>query len=103
MEETLKQILSELKELKTDVSGLKGDISGLKGDVSALKNQVGENTLILRALEHAAEVNKADHDNMTHQLAEISGDINSMRKDISNVELITASNWSDIVKLKAIK
>jgi len=38
---------------------------------------------------------------MTLALAEISGELKSMRKDFSTVELVTANNWSDIVKLKS--
>lgn len=65
--------------------------------------QLKENTQILKALEHLAEVNKAEHDKMFFDIAEISGEIKAMRTSVSNVELITASNWSDIVKLKAVK
>ena len=65
--------------------------------------QIKENTQILKALEHLAQVNKAEHDKMSFNIAEISGEIKAMRKDLSNVELITASNWGDIVRLKSVK
>lgn len=72
-------------------------------EIKGLKDQVEENTQILKALVHAGEVNKAEHDNMVHQLSEISGDVKAIRKDLANVEVITASNWSDIAKLKSVK
>ena len=66
-------------------------------------NQLKEHTQILKALEHLAEVNKAEHDKMFFNMAEMSGEIKNIRKVLSNVELITASNWGDIVKLKSVK
>ena len=65
--------------------------------------QLKENTQILKALEHLAEVNKAEHDKMFFNMAEMSGEIKNIRKDLSNVEQITASNWGDIAKLKSVK
>ncbi|MCO1603199.1 hypothetical protein [Desulfosporosinus nitroreducens] len=65
--------------------------------------KIQENTLILKALEHLAQINKAEHDKMSFNIAEISGEIKAIRKDLLNVELITASNWGDIVRLKSVK
>jgi len=65
--------------------------------------QIRENTQLLKALEHLAQVNKAEHDKMSYNIAEITGEIKAIRKDLLNVELITASNWGDIVKLKTVK
>lgn len=33
----------------------------------------------------------------------ISNEVSQIRKDITNVEIITSSNWNDIAKLKAVK
>ena len=49
--------------------------------------QLKENTQILKALEHLAEVNKAEHDKMFFNMAEMSGEIKNMRKDLSTVEI----------------
>jgi hypothetical protein len=54
-------------------------------------------------LDYAAEINKLEQDSMAHQFAEINGDIKAITKDLVNVEVITASNWSDIAKLQSIK
>ncbi len=66
-------------------------------------NQLKEHTQILKALEHLAEVNKAEHDKMFFNMAEMSGEIKNMRKDLSTVEIMTANNWGDIAKLKSVK
>lgn len=50
-----------------------------------------------------ADVNKAEHDKMSNDIAHIKGDIEGLRKDITNVEIITSSNWNDIAKLKSVK
>ena len=65
--------------------------------------QLKENTQILKALEHLAEVNKAEHDKMFFNMAEMSGEIKNMRKDLSTIEIMTANNWGDIAKLKSVK
>lgn len=71
--------------------------------IDVLSSQVQENTLILKSLEHLAQVNKAEHDRMAIGIAELSNDVKSMRKDVANVEQITASNWSEIAKPKSVK
>jgi hypothetical protein len=65
--------------------------------------RLDENTQILRALEHSAEVNKAEHDKMNNDIIHIMGDVKEIKKNVSNVEIITSSNWNDIAKLKSIK
>ncbi|HZK84973.1 MAG TPA: hypothetical protein VFC58_09905 [Desulfosporosinus sp.] len=112
------KILQAIEGLKNDVNnkfdfltnkvdGLSGEVKGLTNKVDALSskvdnqgNQIKENTQILKALEHLAQVNKAEHDKMSYNIAEISGEVKAMRKDLSNVEIITASNWGYIAKLK---
>jgi len=68
-----------------------------------LETKIDEHTLILIALEHSAQVNKAEHDKMSNDLAKIQGDVAGIKKDLSQVELVTANNWADIVKLKAVQ
>lgn len=84
-----KEILEFLKEFKEEFK--------------ILNTKLDENTQILRALGHSAQVNKAEHDKMDNDIVHIKGDVEALRKDISNVEIITSSNWNDIAKLKAIK
>ena len=88
-----KEILDFLKEFSKE----------FKEEFKILNTKLDENTQILRALEHSAQVNKAEHDKMDNDIVHIKGDVEALRKDISNVEIITSSNWNDIAKLKAIK
>lgn len=68
-----------------------------------LKSQLDENTQILKALEHKAEVNKAEHDKMSLDIAHLQGDITSIKSVVTIVEEVTAQNWNDIIKLKKAK
>lgn len=68
-----------------------------------INQKLDEHTQILRALEHSSEVNKAEHDKMSNDIAHIKGDVEAIRKDLTNVEIITSSNWNEIAKLKAVK
>lgn len=111
MEDRILQAIEGLKNdmyYKFDVLSEKVDNQGsqinkLSEKVDNRGSQIKENTQILKALEHLAQVNKAEHDKMSLDIAEISGEIKAMRKSLSNVELITASNWGDIVKLKSVR
>lgn len=94
-EEFQKIVIEELKSLRTD-------INVLKSDMNVLKSQTGENTDILKALVHSVEVVKAEQEKMTIDMAHIKGDVKAIRHDLSTVETITASNYCDIVKLKAV-
>jgi len=97
------KILKAIERLSLKFDTLSEKVDNQGNQLNNQGNQLKENTQILKALEHLAQVNKAEHDKMSFDIAEISGEIKAMRKDVSNVELITASNWSDIVKLKAVK
>ncbi|SHK00882.1 hypothetical protein [Tepidibacter formicigenes] len=90
----------KILELLTEI---KLDIKCIKERQERMEVQQEENTRILRSLKHSSEVNKAEHDNMINNINIIEGEIKGIRKDLSNVEMITASNWSDIAKLKAVK
>ena len=93
---------NQIDTLSEKVDNQGNQINTLSEKVDNQGNQIKENTQILKALEHLAQVNKAEHDKMSFEIAEISGEIKAIRKDLSNVEIITASNWGDIAKLKSV-
>lgn len=110
IKEELKPINSKLDSLEDKVSSLDSKVSSLDSKVSSLENkvenlstQVEENTQILKALEHSAEVSRAEQDLMKNDIAHIKGTVESIKKDLSQVEMVTANNWADIARLKAVK
>ncbi|MFD3157887.1 hypothetical protein ACFIJ5_13615 [Haloimpatiens sp. FM7330] len=98
-----KEILEILKSMQSDMVSMKNDIKSTKEDIKGIKSTQEEHTQILRALEHKTEVISAQQENLKHEVAEIKGEVKSIRKDLSQVEIVTANNWADIAKLKAIK
>jgi regulator of replication initiation timing len=101
--EILKEIQGQIGEMKGEIGEMKGQIGEMKGQVDGIKSLQEEDHMILKALEHNVNIIRAEQENLKHEVAELSGEIKAIRKDLGTVELITASNWTDIVKLKAVK
>lgn len=99
----LMDIKNEMSEMKSEMSEMKCEMSEMKGDIRRIDTKLDETYQIVKALEHSAEVNKSEHDKMGNDIAHIKGDVSAIKKDVTNVEVITASNWADIAKLKAVK
>lgn len=93
----------DIDNIKSDVDNLKSDAANMKTDIKYIKTQQEENYQILKSLEHSSEINKAEHDKFENDLALISGKIDSMRRDLSTVEIVTARNMENIAQLKIIK
>src|SRR5665648_50402 len=96
-------VIKQFGEIQNQFGKVFQKIDSLSEKVDNQGTQLKENTQILKALEHLAEVNKAEHDKMFFTMAEMSGEIKNMRKDLSTVEIMTANNWGDIAKLKSVK
>lgn len=82
--EGIRQILKE--ELKEELEPIKSDIKDLKEGQEEIKTMIGE----------------LDPKNANRHL-ELKDSIEQLRKDLSTVEIVTASNYSDIARLKNIK
>ncbi|MCO5822835.1 hypothetical protein M8668_13410 [Clostridioides difficile] len=110
MKQDITGMKQDIVDMKQDIKGMKQDISDLKiGQVETnnrldiVESQVKENTQILKALEHKADVSKAEHDKMSFDISHIQGDISEIKQDLNATQIITSKNWSDIEKLKSIK
>ena len=99
----LRVMQTDMKAMQTDMKAMHVDMKEMHVDIKSIKTTLEEHTQILGALEHKTDVISAKQENLIHEVAEIQGDVKSIRKDMSSVEIITANNWSDIAKLKAIK
>lgn len=82
---------------------LKALSSLLDEKLKPISIKLDETYQIVRALEHSSEVNKAEHDKMANDIVHIKCGVESLRKDISTVEVVTASNYAYIAELKAVK
>lgn len=97
MEEKILKAIGELKNQMDE------KLSAIGNRMNNIEEQQKESIAILKALEHAAQVNKAEHDSMQHDIAEIKGDIKSIKDDLATVEKVTIKNWNDISNLKAAR
>lgn len=88
--ETLKAIREILKE---ELEPIKNDIKELKEGQSRLEDGQEEIKIMLGEL---------DPKNANRHL-ELKDSIDQLRKDLSTVEIVTASNYSDLARLKSVK
>ena len=85
--ESIRGILKEeLEPIKTEIKELKEGQIKLQNGQKEIKEMLGE----------------LDPKNATRHL-EIKDSIDQLRKDLSTVEIVTASNYSDIARLKSAK
>ncbi|AZT89499.1 nucleopolyhedrovirus P10 family protein [Caldicellulosiruptor changbaiensis] len=128
LEARLDRLETKVESLEKRVENLEKRVDSLEKRVEKLELQVAENTQILKALEHLAQVNKAEHDNFTHQLARMEGLLNSvisnnskehqalfkqteentqkivkLEKDMTIIESVCGKNMQDIAFLKGVK
>ena len=85
--ESIRGILKEeLEPIKTEIKELKEGQIKLQNGQKEIKEMLGE----------------LDPKNATRHL-EIKDSIDQLRKDLSTVEIVTASNYSDIARLNSAK
>jgi hypothetical protein len=78
-------------------------LKNLEKGQTRLETRLDETYQIVKALEHSAQVSKAEHDKMDNDIAHLNGNVEGLRKDLSTVEIVTANNYADIARLKSIK
>ncbi|MFZ5969342.1 MAG: hypothetical protein ACOYVK_19460 [Bacillota bacterium] len=77
-EEFQSLVVHELKEMK-------GQLKEMKGQLKEMKSQLNENTQLLRALEHKADVNKSEHDKIFFDVAELSSEVKKGFIDLTEI------------------
>jgi chromosome segregation ATPase len=103
MDARLDNMESRLDGMDGRLGNVESKLDGMDARLDRVEVHVVENTHILKSLEHAAQVNKAEIDKLSFEVAEIKGDVKNIKNDLSAVERITIKNWGDIVELKSIK
>lgn len=103
-----------LSSVKDEVSSVKDEVSLVKDEVSSIDNRVGsienevkwiktqqqEDHLILKALMHNSEVNKAEHDKMLNEMAYMEGHLKNIDENLNAVKEIIGKHEVDIRVLK---
>lgn len=69
-------------------------------ELEPVKIKLDETHQIVKALEHSAQVNKAEHDKMTNDIVHIEGSIKNIDENIGAVKDIIGRHEVDITVLK---
>ncbi len=95
------EIQDTKKELKEEISNVRIE---LKEEISNVRTELKEEISNVRT-ELKEEIKVLNDNQMLifNKLEGMSSDIGEIKEDISDVQMITAKNYKDIVKLKSIK
>ncbi|MDD2510269.1 MAG: hypothetical protein PHG94_03960 [Syntrophomonas sp.] len=72
--------------MQSDIKSLKDGQANLEQGQAITNSRLDEHYQILRALEHASTVYKADIDNLTHQVAELTNILHDLDAFFTSVE-----------------
>ncbi len=104
MTEFEKIILEEFKGFKEELNSLKKEfkeeLNSLKEGQQQLNNRLDSLETKVDCLNEQLDQHEAM--NASRHL-EFMNEIKDLRKDMTTVEVVTASNYADIVKLKAVR
>lgn len=96
----LESILAELKSNSTELKSLREEVKSNSTELKSIRLQQQEDHLILKALEHSAQVNKAEHDKMANDIAHIQGNVKNIAENIDAVKEIIGRHEVDLKVLK---
>jgi len=71
------------------IVSMNSNIKNMDSNINSIESQQKENTQILKALEHASQVHKAELDNLNIQVAKLSGNeekIKKLERNLNNHE-----------------
>lgn len=90
-----KELINTLREI------IKEELKPINEELSNIKEQQKENTSILRALEHASEVHKAETDKINIHVAKLSGNGEKIKKLEDNLknhnhDIVIKSNKANV-------
>mgnify|MGYP001370474558 FL=1 len=112
LQDTKKDIGSVRTELKEDIGSVKTE---LKKDIGSVRTELKEDIGSVRTdLNDFREETNTRFDKLEEKLdliesnnadrhLTINGDLKKVKTDLSKIEIVTADNWGDIARLKAIR
>ena len=122
--EILQQILGKLTSMESDIKDLKTEVKEIKQKIDILEQgqikleerqtslenkldrviiQQKENTDFIQAIKYSTEENNAKLEGLALTFAKVEGDTNAISKKLNTIETVTADNWGEINRLKAVK
>jgi len=111
MNDVLNQILSELQQLKVAQEYTNERIHNLEISTNARLEKIEQTmatkedieTLLAEQQKDILSMLKVTHSQIEEKIDNINEEIIELKESLNKVELITASNWKDITKLKSVK
>jgi len=89
IKDELKPINQKLNNIDDKVEDMDNKIQSIDNKIESMESQQKENTQILKSLEHASQVHKAELDNLNIQVAKLSGNeekIKKLERNLNNHE-----------------
>lgn len=91
---------TEIKSLKDKVELNSTELKSVKDEIKTIRMQQQEDHLILKALEHSAQINKAEHDSMMNDIVHIQGYVKNIDENINAMKEIIGRHEVDLKVLK---
>lgn len=79
------EMYNEMQDIKADVNTIKLDISDLKEGQTSIKGKLDD-----------IEINNANRH------IDFTGDLRNIKNKLTKLEIVTADNWGDIARIKAV-
>jgi len=89
MNSNIKNMDSKIVSMDSKIVSMDSNIKNMDSNINSIESQQKENTQILKALEHASQVHKAELDNLNIQVAKLSGNeekIKKLERNLNNHE-----------------
>ncbi len=101
MDSKITSLDSKVNEMDSKITSLDGKVNNLESEFKLMKSSQEESYQILKSLEHNSQVNKAEHDRMHIDLAEVKGGVSNIENDLLLVERVSSKNWNEITYIKS--
>ncbi len=107
MDKRFDKMEDRFNKIDDQFEGIEQRLDQVENNQQSMKDQMLENTRILKALEHAQEVHKADTDALLHRGSRVEEELKNVAENVKGIEanidvlvVNTAKNMMDIVHLK---
>ncbi len=110
IDERFDRIDKRFERVDKRFTGIDSRLDNMTLELKQIKVQQQENTNVLRALEHKADVHKAEIDKLANEVAQVSGNqknildnLEELKTDVNLITVTTSKNTMDIARMKAIR